>query len=524
MPFGVLPVWPVGFSVLLLALGLTSLGQLRRYSAVLVGTGVFVLLGTLSQLLTPPLEQPKLPPWPAPPASANLMSPNIVSRLVGFNFEDKQVLKLVRREGDFWQMPRVNPQTKRPFIEVHLLELFPVQVGTTYTQSIYFRHDGSWASFQFSFFTANGHHLVPTRVVEVGGGLKRAYATYLVQAGDNFVRGLDLVGLQGDWSYLDLAFPQLEPSPKPSAYRLPGLAPQPLAHRVAWFWSTALLGMLALSGGLTLLPQRALAPALLTLGLAGILCIVVWQLLSSPLGFGSRASGLVSHPNLLGHLAVVVVGLILVLADRRWVLAGLLLALALIWFSGSRGAIIGLAPLVAFWLGSLGALWRRVALGAICVLLLLAIWLGTNNDLGRFSTVFDSSYYSTASRMAIWRSASSVIRDYPWAGVGWGNFPHYYALRGAEGAIENTLSHAHNLALQFLTESGVLGLSGLAGLLGGIAITLGRTRAWAGLVLLVSVLLLNLFDYSFFNVVVYYPLWLAVACGSAQARNHKSFV
>lgn len=450
------------------------------------------------------------------------MAPNIVSRLVGFNIEDKQVVNLVRRNGDFWRMPRTNPATKRPFIELHLYQSFPVQAGTVYTQSVYFRHDGTEASFQFTFFTARGHHPVPTRIVDMGRGLKRAYASYKAQAGDTFVRGLDLVDLRGDWSYLDLAFPQLEPSPTPSAYRLPNADTQRLAQRIAWFLGTALLGLLAFAGALTLYHHREFAPIALTGGLILTLGIVLWQLPHTPSEFAARASGFVSHPNFLGHLVVMTVGLILLLGSRRWFLAGLLLTLALIWFSGSRGALIGLIPLVVFWLASLGGAWRRIAFGGIGALLALVIWLGIHGDLGRFSTVFDPSYSTTVSRVAIWRAASSVIQDYPWTGVGWGNFPYYYSLRGSEGAIENALSHAHNLALQLLAESGLLGLVGFLGLLASVVTGLWRAKAWTGLVFVASALLLNLFDYSFFNEVVYYPFWMAVAWSlikSGSSRN-----
>lgn len=513
---GLLPVWPLGFSVLLLALGLVSFKRLRRYPVLVAGALLYVLFGCVSQVLAPPLEQPRIPPWPGPPATANLMSPNIISRLVGFNLEDKQVTDLIHKNGDFWRMPRVNPQTKRPFIEMHLFQTFPIQAGTTYTQSVFFRHDGSQVSFQFTFFTARGHHPVPTRIVDMGGGLKRAYATYQAQPGDKFVRGLDLVNFQGDWTYLDLAFPQLEPASTPSAYRLPNSSMQPLVQRMGWFVGTALLGLLAFAAAPSLLTYRELAPGALAVGLMVSLGIVTGQLLNSPLGWNTRAAGLVSHPNFLGHLAVMVLGLILFLGNRRWFLAGLLASLGLIWFSGSRGALIGLVPIVVFWLGSLGIAGRRLAFGVLGIVLVFTVWLGSHNDLGRFSTIFDPNYGTTTSRVAIWQAASSVIRDYLWTGVGVGSFPYYYSLRGAEGAIENSLPHAHNLALQILSESGLLGLVGFTALLGSAVFILWRSRSWVGLVFVASLLLLNLFDYSFFNEVAYYPFWLIVGWSSLK--------
>lgn len=503
----------------LLVLGLFGLGQLRQHRSLVIATVIFAGAGVLSQLFTPTLERPSLPPWPAAPATSNPMQPNILSRLIGFNLEDGQVERLIRREGEFWRMPRYNPATRRPFVEMHLYQIYPLQAGITYTQSVYLRHDGKSVGFQFTFYTARGHHPVETRIVDLGGNLKRAYASYTAQPGDDFVRGLDILNFQGDWTYLDLAWPQLEPAPTPSGYRLPITTSTPLIERLGWFIGTAMIGLLAFVGAIVILRHTSLAPVGLLVGLAGLLTLLIWQITNSPYGLGARPPGLLPHPNALGHLSVAVIGVILLLSRPRWALALVSVSLLILWLSGSRGALIGIVPLLIFWVWSAGTRgrWRRLFVVGFFTLLLLPF---TGSDrLGELAAAFDRNYDTSASRVAIWQAAAFTMRDHPWFGIGVGNFPYYYALRGDEGAIENTLAHAHNLFVQLVVEGGILSLSGFLGLLLVIAFELWRNKAWLHLILLASILLLNQVDLSFFSVAVFYPFWLIAAHGLTSVKQ-----
>ena len=77
-------------------------------------------------------------------------------------------------------------------------------------------------------------------------------------------------------------------------------------------------------------------------------------------------------------------------------------------------------------------------------------------------------------------------------------------------ALEHSTGHAHNLWLHLLAEGGVLAALGfLLWFLGLMGLML-RQRVWKGGVLLLSTLVLSLFDYTFFFAGVYYPLLLAL--------------
>ncbi len=71
------------------------------------------------------------------------------------------------------------------------------------------------------------------------------------------------------------------------------------------------------------------------------------------------------------------------------------------------------------------------------------------------ATVFKNE----SDRLYWWRSAIAMFVDYPWTGIGIGNFPSAY-LAYRRGAMENTL-FAHSAPLGWLAETGVIGVSAL---------------------------------------------------------------
>lgn len=82
-------------------------------------------------------------------------------------------------------------------------------------------------------------------------------------------------------------------------------------------------------------------------------------------------------------------------------------------------------------------------------------------------------------RWWIWDTAWSIFLEYPLLGVGWAGFnPAYLQLDldpGYHLGITRELPHPHNIYLQWLAESGIVGGALLAGLLGTIA---GRSWCW----------------------------------------------
>jgi O-Antigen ligase len=520
LPFLLLPIWSLAASVLFVSVGLLSVKYLRHYRTLCWGVIFFLILTCTSQLFAPPIIRDVELTWPGPKATANFIPAHHLSQLVGFNPDDGPILGLVQRKDNFWSMPRSNPITGHTFVEFHLMSLFPVRSGEVYTQSIFFKDDGLAASFQFSFFTARGHHPVATTIVDLGGGLKRAYATYQAQEGDEYVRGLDLLDLQGDWTYLDLAYPQLEPSPTPSAYLLSTPERPALIYRLFWFISMGVLGLLAFAGGVFLLGRvQPNAGFLLLLGLLGTFVLVVLEQLASPYGFQNRAVGLTIHANILGHSAVVCAGLILLGRKHHLTALGFCLALGIIWFSGSRAALVGLLPLLLYWAYSLPRYWKVLVFSILTLGVLVGIWLANLGELGRFTTLFNPNDATTVSRLGIWDVARAIFQQYPLQGGGLGSFGHFYSVLGTETATDLLAGHAHNIFLHLLAESGLLGLLGFIGLLVSILIVLGNARAWANIVLVFSFLLLNLADYTFFNEALYYSFWLAVAWSTLQDQS-----
>ena len=173
-------------------------------------------------------------------------------------------------------------------------------------------------------------------------------------------------------------------------------------------------------------------------------------------------------------------------AGRRVALAGVLLLAALagataiisaaLFASWSRGAWLG----VAVSLGAmLVALPRRLITGMLLALalagLLLAMWRGgllPGSVVNRLTTAatdlftvgdvrgvdFTPANFAVIERLAHWQAAIGMARDYPLFGLGLGNYALFYDDYRLIN-WEAPLGHAHNLYLNFLAETGVVGLA-----------------------------------------------------------------
>lgn len=511
IPWLVLPVepaWAGGFLALLGVWGLAREGRPRFWGPFLL----FALLGSLGQLFSPSelfsLPRPAFlgtPPSGLPP---NRILPFDLDGLHGWNPKDGAGGWAERVGDGFWRLPRRNPATGREQAEFLADRWYPLKAGQTYTESFYLRRDGTRASFQITFVTERGHHPVPTRAEPVAPGVWRVWGSYTAQEGDRSVRAIDFLNGGGDWTYLEVGFPQLEVAPAPTPYR-PGPVPQAaLGQRVLWWWGVALMGWLALQGGGVLLGRSSprWAAAGLLLGLLVHLGYGLWQLAHLPPG--GRAVGLTPQPNFFGHGGVMAAGLAWLLGGSALGGAGLLLGAATVWASGSRAAFLSLLVLLLGWLWGLRRGIRLWALGGVGILALL-FWQDSQL-LGRLAALFglDDSGWA---RLQIWRVAWEAFRQHPLGGVGWGNFSLYYQLHLPAGAIVLDPGHAHDLFLQLAAEGGLPGLLAFASLLTGVGLGLWRRRAYGVLSLLAASLVLGLFDYTWFYAGVHYPLWVAVA-------------
>ncbi len=154
-------------------------------------------------------------------------------------------------------------------------------------------------------------------------------------------------------------------------------------------------------------------------------------------------------------------------------LVGLLLAGLLA--SWSRGAWLGVAAAAAvmvvalprrWWVGALLAAAAGVGvLAAVQFGLVPAAVLARLTDFAGFTGAFDvrgvdinDANYAVLERLAHWQAAREMARAHFWTGIGFGNYEPVYPIYRLLN-WEAPLGHAHNVYLNLLAETGIIGLS-----------------------------------------------------------------
>lgn len=232
---------------------------------------------------------------------------------------------------------------------------------------------------------------------------------------------------------------------------------------------------------------------------------LLWALLYSGLT-GLLAGGMLASWSRGGWLgAAVGVGLVIVLRSRRMLLAGLAAGLALLL------------------LGVLGGLNPAVVPAPIAERLAdVPAYLGVGIQEIVRQPVTDENF-SVIERLAHWLAAVRMWETAPWLGVGPGNYATVYpAVRLP--LWEGALGHAHNIYLNVLAETGLIGLAAYLLMWAGVVVWLWRqTRraapaSWQR-ALLVGVLgvvahlsVHNLFDNLYVQgIQLHIALWLGAA-------------
>ena len=198
--------------------------------------------------------------------------------------------------------------------------------------------------------------------------------------------------------------------------------------------------------------------------------------LGSPPEFAHRmALGLFDHRLRLAEIGVVGLALASVVVTapevsrRTRAAAGLSLAVLVPAVLGTyvRMPWVGfVAGAVALW-ALLGRPWTALAAagGGICVAIgLLSTPIGARR--------IASGPEDWAVRTRMWSAGIEVFRDHPWFGVGHGGYRA--AVEGMPGLTGVQLTSPHNLAIQALAETGVVGAGALAVALGVTLWRLGR--------------------------------------------------
>jgi O-antigen ligase len=120
-------------------------------------------------------------------------------------------------------------------------------------------------------------------------------------------------------------------------------------------------------------------------------------------------------------------------------------------------------------------------------------------------------------RLNVWHAAWIMFKDAPWFGLGWGEFDWGYFERASllgVSAIGQRVNHAHNLVLQLLAETGVVGLlliiTGVAAWLLRVLRAGRRRDHYSPYFLLFAVL-----GVIGIHAMLEYPLWYAYFLGIA---------
>ena len=198
-----------------------------------------------------------------------------------------------------------------------------------------------------------------------------------------------------------------------------------------------------------------------------------------------RVSGFMGHPltfayNLmliaLASLAIGWGASDLSTSERRWWFGTAFLAVLILLISGSRYVILVLLGTLLICEGR-RILRHKVKVAAlVAVAALLLLWEGS--VLARFYELFqnDQTFAQRFPRVVFWQLHWKMFLDNPITGV---------TRSGVEGALKayynaagyhDTIYEAHNLFLQYLADTGIIGFLGLLGWLIGLFMTWLRLR------------------------------------------------
>jgi len=138
----------------------------------------------------------------------------------------------------------------------------------------------------------------------------------------------------------------------------------------------------------------------------------------------------------------------------------LVLLMALV-FSRSRGGILA-AAFTVFVVAMLAQFRsrRKAWLVGLSIFLLVAaaygLWIGLDPILGRFEEMGQAHYFQFEGRLSFWKDSMGLIRQYPFTGIGLGNFGIAFQ-RFQTSWVTFFVDHAHNDYVEFAVETGLVG-------------------------------------------------------------------
>jgi O-antigen ligase len=187
--------------------------------------------------------------------------------------------------------------------------------------------------------------------------------------------------------------------------------------------------------------------------------------------------------------------------DRVWpalVMPALVVALSL---TLTRSAWVGACVAV----GVLFILKDLRLLGLLPVVAALFFAFAPDSVTNRMVSMFDLRDPSNRDRLAMARTGSAMVRDYPLTGVGPAMIPKLYAQYRDPDAVQALNPHLHNVPLQIAAERGIPALAVwitfivvlIYGLFRVFRSERDQTLAAAGLAAIFGMLSAGLFEYNF---------------------------
>jgi putative inorganic carbon (HCO3(-)) transporter len=254
--------------------------------------------------------------------------------------------------------------------------------------------------------------------------------------------------------------------------------------------------------------------------------------------FGYRLNSVYTSPNY--HALFVVPILVLALsllfyapAVRKHRLMFALLAgssIINIWaliLTESFGGFLGFAAGMGFLVLAQAFKKKAGKKTAFAALALFVLFVGGLFSYSVHSAKFHRDFYnvhgtsSLRGRIEVWSVAREIIKHYPVMGIGLGNYDKGYIAYIHQAVswepLEKVMIHAHDIFLDFLTDSGIVGLLSFLLVLGYIAWKFGWAGerrdilTYASVAALVATIFHGLVDTPYFKNDLAYMFWLFVA-------------
>lgn len=138
----------------------------------------------------------------------------------------------------------------------------------------------------------------------------------------------------------------------------------------------------------------------------------------------------------------------------------LIISIPIIFFNATRIMWIILAILIPFILIVL-IKKKKILISVLLIILgFSVIFVQSNHALQtRLYSITDTNYQNNTERIRMWKSAWIMFEDHPFVGVGLGNYMEQYREKYIlPEAKERNQWHAHNVLMQTLAESGIIGV------------------------------------------------------------------